>query len=259
MSSIVMAATFTTAMLVVPALVTAQEGESAQAKQARPCAGAATRTDQSDSGRTVSQAERRRPPAATVEAKSDAPAIEAKSSGDQGTSNAERRRPPSSGSSGNGTSAGSVSDSSGSWNRAVPRRSSPYPSHPVYYPGHRYYSGYYPWGYPGFGFGYFYYAPWGFFPGYWGPGYYGYGPYMASGYAMGAVKLKVTPRAAEVLVDGYYAGTVDDFDGVFQALRLDSGAYKIEIRKPGYETLHFDVRVQPDRTITYRGDMKPTP
>ena len=56
----------------------------------------------------------------------------------------------------------------------------------------------------------------------------------------------MTPRDAEVFVDGYYAGTVDDFDGVFQALKLDSGGYKIEIRKPGFETLHFDVRVQPE-------------
>ena len=73
------------------------------------------------------------------------------------------------------------------------------------------------------------------------------------------VKLKVKPRDAEVLVDGYYAGTVDDFDGVFQALKLDSGGYKIEIRKPGFETLVFDVHVQPDRTVTYRGEMKATP
>ena len=29
------------------------------------------------------------------------------------------------------------------------------------------------------------------------------------------------------------------------------------MRKPGFETLHFDVRVQPDRTITFRGEMKP--
>jgi hypothetical protein len=62
-----------------------------------------------------------------------------------------------------------------------------------------------------------------------------------------------------VWVDGYYAGNVDDFDGAFQALKLDSGAYRIEIRKPGFETLTFDVRVQPERTITFRGDMRPIP
>jgi hypothetical protein len=69
----------------------------------------------------------------------------------------------------------------------------------------------------------------------------------------------VKPRDAEVWVDGYYAGSVDDFDGIFQALRLDMGAYRIEVRKPGFETLTFDVRVQPERTITFRGEMKPLP
>ncbi len=151
--------------------------------------------------------------------------------------------------------------------RAVPRSEAP-PSHTTvirnypyrYYPGYSRY--YYPWGYGGFGLGYFYYAPWA-----WGP-YYGYG-YPAGyyypqhggayGYDVGSVKLKVRPRDAEVWVDGYYAGTVDDFDGVFQALRLDSGSYRIEIRKQGFDTLTFDVRVQPERTITFRGEMKPQP
>jgi hypothetical protein len=69
----------------------------------------------------------------------------------------------------------------------------------------------------------------------------------------------VKPRDAEVWVDGYYAGSVDDFDGIFQSLKLDLGAYRIEVRKPGFETITFDVRVQPDRTITFRGEMKPLP
>ncbi len=63
------------------------------------------------------------------------------------------------------------------------------------------------------------------------------------------------PRDAEVYVDGYYAGRVDDFDGVFQALRLEEGPYRIEIVTPGQETLDFDVRIQAGRKITYRGDV----
>jgi hypothetical protein len=58
-------------------------------------------------------------------------------------------------------------------------------------------------------------------------------------------------------VDGYYAGVVDDFDGVFQALRLEEGPYRIEIVAPGYEPIDFDVRIQPGRKITYRGDLRP--
>ena len=136
----------------------------------------------------------------------------------------------------------------------------------TYYPNYyRDYSRYYdPWGYGAFGLGYFYYSPWSWDPyGYSGYGYgYGYGYYPSLSAARTAttsasVKLKVKPRDAEVWVDGYYAGTVDDFDGMFQALRLDSGAYRIEVRKPGFETLTFDVRVQPDRNITFRGEMRP--
>jgi hypothetical protein len=123
------------------------------------------------------------------------------------------------------------------------------PSYSVYYD---------PWGFGSFGVGYFYYSPWT-----WGPyAPYGYGyPHYggAIGFDVGAVKLKVKQRDAEVWVDGYYAGTVDDFDGIFQALKLDSGGYRIEVRKRGFETLTFDVRVQPDRTITFRGEMRAIP
>ena len=95
----------------------------------------------------------------------------------------------------------------------------------------------------------------------WGPGWggglgnYG-GPY---GWSIGGVRLRVNEKDAEVYVDGYYAGIVDDFDGRWQQLRLDDGGYRIEVRKPGLTPLTFDVRVQPGRTITYRGQMTPAP
>ena len=72
----------------------------------------------------------------------------------------------------------------------------------------------------------------------------------------GAVKLKIKPRDAEVFVDGAYAGIVDEFDGALQSLKLNSGAYQIEVRKPGFDTLHYDVRVQPDHTVTLKDEMK---
>ncbi len=91
----------------------------------------------------------------------------------------------------------------------------------------------------------------------WGGGLGNYGgPY---GWSIGGVRLKVNEKDAEVYVDGYYAGIVDDFDGLWQQLRLDDGGYRIEIHKTGRSTLTFDVRVQPGRTITYRGQMTVTP
>ena len=53
----------------------------------------------------------------------------------------------------------------------------------------------------------------------------------------------------------HYAGLVDDFDGTFQQLRLESGGHKIEIRMPGFEDLEMDVHVQPGRTITLQEDL----
>lgn len=168
------------------------------------------------------------------------------------------RRPPSDG----GRTAGGP----GGRDRAVPRTSARRPAdRVVVYPNdrnnYRYYR-YDPWLYSGFGLGYLYYSPWGWAPGYYDPGYYGsYAArgYRGSGYDIGSVRLKVKPRDAEVYVDNYFAGYVDDFDGIFQSLKLDTGGYRIEIRKPGFETLHFDVRVQPDRSVTFRGEMKPVP
>lgn len=120
----------------------------------------------------------------------------------------------------------------------------------------------YGWGWPAYGA----YAGWGYggyygnyYGGYYSGGYGGYGGYGRGFGWVGGVRLKVDRRDAEVYVDGYYAGTVDDFDGMFQELQLEDGGYRIEIRAPGFETLVFDVRVQPGRTITYRGHMAPAP
>jgi hypothetical protein len=71
--------------------------------------------------------------------------------------------------------------------------------------------------------------------------------------------LKVKPREATVYVDGYYVGRVDEFDGIFQHLQLEPGPYRVEIRADGFEPLTFDVRVLPDRKITYEGELKPIP
>ena len=71
----------------------------------------------------------------------------------------------------------------------------------------------------------------------------------------GALRLKVKPADASVYVDGYYVGVVDDFDGVFQRLHLEPGPHRIEIRAPEYETLSFDVLIDPDHTTTYHGEL----
>jgi hypothetical protein len=125
----------------------------------------------------------------------------------------------------------------------------------------------YPYGYGAFGgLGYFYYDPytWYSYDPYWSrPHHYnyysGYRRYDDYYYDSGELRLQVHPRHAEVYVDGYFAGHVDDFDGVFQGLRLEEGPYRIEIVAPGYETLEFEVRILPGRKTTYRGELRPRP
>ena len=97
-------------------------------------------------------------------------------------------------------------------------------------------------------------------------GYYGYGTGYGSGYYprfgsgfgfdIGELRLQVFPRNAQVFVDGYYAGTVDDYDGTFQALKLEAGPYQIRISAPGFEDLMFDVRINPGQKINYKGDLR---
>jgi hypothetical protein len=47
--------------------------------------------------------------------------------------------------------------------------------------------------------------------------------------AYGALRIVDAPRDARVFVDGFYAGEVDDYDGIFQRLNLEAGAHQIEV------------------------------
>jgi hypothetical protein len=136
------------------------------------------------------------------------------------------------------------------------------------------YSPYYPWGFwgPGYGYGlgYLFYDPW-YGGGYgWGDPYgYGYGGYGygggggGGGYAVsqsyrdsGSLRLKIDPKQAQVYIDGYYVGIVDNFDGAFQKLSLDSGGHRVELKAEGFEPISFEVLITPGETVTYKGELK---
>jgi hypothetical protein len=160
-----------------------------------------------------------------------------------------------------------------SFGTATARRFPPRPGYGGgYYPHwNSWYYPYYPLSYgffwdPWWGYGY----PYGGYGGYRGYGYgygagygYGYGsygPYPGPTYEIyGGLRLKVKPREAEVFVDGYFAGVVDDFDGAFQQLNLDVGPHRIELRAAGYESISFEIRTQPGEKITYKAELKPVP
>lgn len=90
--------------------------------------------------------------------------------------------------------------------------------------------------------------------GYYPPAAYGYYT-IAPGVPYGSVRIVDAPRDAQVLVDGYYAGVVDDYDGVFQHLNLEPGAHHIEVQSEGFAPIGFDVRLAPGQTITYRANV----
>ena len=124
-----------------------------------------------------------------------------------------------------------------------------------YYPG--YYYNAYSFGYGPYGRGHFYFDL-SYNSYIWHPySVYRYGTYGSYGYPVGELRLKVEPRDAQVFIDGYYAGRVDDFDGTFQSLRLEDGEYQVEIVLPGYEPLAFDVRILPGEKTTYEGVLLP--
>jgi hypothetical protein len=121
-----------------------------------------------------------------------------------------------------------------------------------------------------YGYGGYYYDPfyswYGYSP-YYYSGYYGYSPYgygsrgygsrgYGSGYRdAGSVRLQVDPEKTRVYVDGYYAGIVDDFDGIFQRLSLPPGRHEISLRLEGYRTHRFKVYVPVDQTLKIHHDM----
>jgi hypothetical protein len=110
---------------------------------------------------------------------------------------------------------------------------------PVYYPGY-----YRPWG------------PYGWYP-YGGP--YGWGPYPYGAWAYdpaASLRIQSTPREAQVYVDGYFVGVVDDFDGWSQRLRLAPGEYQIQLYLPGYRTVTERMLLRPGTTYNIRRNLE---
>jgi hypothetical protein len=102
--------------------------------------------------------------------------------------------------------------------------------------------------------GYFYDPFFGQYP-WWTPGAYPY-PYFPVYDNRAQVRLLVTPKTAAVYVDGYYAGIVDDFDGVLQSLPLSPGAHQITVFLEGYQTVHQNLYLAPTKSYKVRYTMR---
>jgi hypothetical protein len=140
-------------------------------------------------------------------------------------------------------------------------------------------------GHRGYGGGYYgspyYYRPYGYgyypYDSFYGSFYYGYSPYYYSGnygyspysygygrsgyssygYRTGSLRLLVEPNQARVYVDGYYAGIVDDFDGLFQRLNISPGRHEIMFKLDGFRTYRVRVYVPLDQTVKIHYRMVP--
>ena len=73
--------------------------------------------------------------------------------------------------------------------------------------------------------------------------------------ASGELRFDVTPKETEIYADGFYVGIVDDFNGS-QHMMLTQGEHRLVLKREGYETLDFNLSVDSDRTVTYRGVLK---
>jgi len=117
---------------------------------------------------------------------------------------------------------------------------------PIFFPGQSIF--------PGYGYG----GPDPYMP--YGPGYY---PQSASpqggplrAFAEGGLRLETEPGTAQVYVDGYYAGLVEDYGLRGRLLQLPAGSHHIELRAPGYAVLGFDISIIPNQTSRFRGDLQ---
>jgi hypothetical protein len=64
------------------------------------------------------------------------------------------------------------------------------------------------------------------------------------------LRVRVTPQRAAVYVDGFYAGIVEDFAGVFEGLPLTPGGHRIVLYLEGYRTAQHDLYLRPGSTST---------
>lgn len=105
-----------------------------------------------------------------------------------------------------------------------------------------------------------------FFPyGAWYGAWYGWHPYYAQPYPYprfyadysSAARISVQPNHAEVYVDGHFVGTVDNFDGWAQRLRVAPGERELTIYLEGYQTYRRNVLFRPGATITIQHEMQP--
>jgi PEGA domain len=139
-----------------------------------------------------------------------------------------------------------------------------------YYPRYGYPYSYYPY-YPGFSFGVGFGVGFGWSGSYWGAWGYPYAypyaysypypytyPYPYYAYDnTGSARLLITPRNAQVYVDGQFVGLVDEFDGSLQRLHVPIGEHELQVYLEGYRTLTEKVLFTRGTTLRIESALQP--
>jgi hypothetical protein len=73
----------------------------------------------------------------------------------------------------------------------------------------------------------------------------------------GGLAIETLPETAQVHVNGFYVGEAHEFGLRGRPLDLAAGAYRVEVRATGHETLMFNALIAPNDIFRYRGDLQP--
>ncbi len=81
-------------------------------------------------------------------------------------------------------------------------------------------------------------------------------PYPGRFVSESDLRIAVKPKEATVYVDGFLAGTVEDFDGTFQRLHVAPGEHEIVVWLAGYRSLKQRLYLSPNKTRKIEGTLE---
>ena len=73
----------------------------------------------------------------------------------------------------------------------------------------------------------------------------------------GSARLQISPRNAQVYIDGRFVGLVDDFDGSFQQLHVEAGQHQLQVSLEGHRTYTENVLFTSGTTVRLQGKLEP--
>jgi hypothetical protein len=82
-------------------------------------------------------------------------------------------------------------------------------------------------------------------------------PQTSPSSSRGTLRLEIGPATAQLYVDGFYAGTVEEANRAQAGLSLPAGWHRLEIRAPGYVTPAINVTIEANRMVSYHGELTP--